>query len=420
MEIEPSLFKLALALALGLLVGLQRQRAASRVAGVRTFALITLLGAIAGLTIGAFGPWLVGAGALGVAALLVIADVAKLRDDNDPGITTEVAVLLMYAVGAYLVVGETIVAVVATGAITLLLHFKEPMHRAIGNLNDADMAAIMQFALVTLVILPLLPDRTFGPLDVLNPREVWWMVVLIVSINLAGYVALKRFGARGGALLGGLLGGLASSTATTVSYARRTRRGDDDPQGPAGAELAALVISLASSVSFLRILVEVAIVAPAQWMSIAGPLGAMLGWMLLLSAGAYLHAGRQQGGGLPVRGNPAELKTAVLFGGLYALVILVVAFAKHYLGDAALYPVAAVSGLTDVDAVTLSTANLSVRERIEPSTAWRLILIAGLSNLVFKGASAIMLGSPELRRRIAVLFGLAIAGGVVILFAWPA
>lgn len=420
MEIEPSLLKLALALALGLLVGLQRQRAASRVAGVRTFALITLLGAIAGLTIGAFGPWLVGAGALGVAALLVIADVAKLHDDNDPGITTEVAVLLMYAVGAYLVVGETIVAVVATGAITLLLHFKEPMHRAIGNLNDADMAAIMQFALVTLVILPLLPDRTFGPLDVLNPREVWWMVVLIVSINLAGYVALKRFGARGGALLGGLLGGLASSTATTVSYARRTRRGDDDPQGPAAAELAALVIALASSVSFLRILVEVAIVAPAQWMSIAGPLGAMLGWMLLLSAGAYIHAGRQQAGGLPARGNPAELKTAVLFGGLYALVILAVAFAKHYLGDAALYPVAAVSGLTDVDAVTLSTANLSVRERIEPSTAWRLILVAALSNLMFKGASAIVLGSPALRRRIATLFGLAIAGGVVILFAWPA
>ncbi|HMN79400.1 MAG TPA: DUF4010 domain-containing protein [Burkholderiaceae bacterium] len=419
MDIEPSLLKLALALALGLLVGLQRQRAASRVAGVRTFALITLLGTIAGLTTGAFGPWLVGAGALGVAALLVIADVAKLRDDNDPGITTEVAVLLMYAVGAYLAVGETIVAVVATGAITLLLHFKEPMHRAIGNMDDADMAAIMQFALVTLVILPLLPDRTFGPLDVLNPREVWWMVVLIVSINLAGYVALKRAGARSGALLGGLLGGLASSTATTVSYARRTRRGEDDSQGPAGAELAALVIALASSVSFLRILVEVAIVAPAQWMSIAGPLGAMLGWMLLISAGAYIHAGRQEAGSLPVRGNPAELKTAVLFGGLYALVILVVAFAKHYLGDAALYPVAAVSGLTDVDAVTLSTANLSVRERIDPSTAWRLILIAGLSNLVFKGASAIVLGSSALRMRIAILFGLAIAGGVAILFAWP-
>lgn len=413
------MLKLTLALALGLLVGLQRQRAASPVAGVRTFALITLLGAIAGLTTGAFGPWLVGAGALGVAALLVLAGIAKLRDDNDPGITTEVAVLLMYAIGAYLAVGETIVAVVATGAITLLLHFKEPMHRAIGNMDDADMAAIMQFALVTLVILPLLPDRTFGPLDVLNPREVWWMVVLIVSINLAGYAALKRLGARGGALLGGLLGGLASSTATTVSYARRTKRGEDDPQGPTGAELAALVIVLASSVSFLRILVEVAIVAPTQWMSIAGPLGAMLGWMLLLSAGAYIHAGRQQASGLPVRGNPAELRTAVLFGGLYALVILAVAFAKHYLGDAALYPVAAVSGLTDVDAVTLSTANLSVRDRIDPSTAWRLILIAGLSNLAFKGASAIVLGSPALRTRITILFGLAIAGGVVILFAWP-
>jgi uncharacterized membrane protein (DUF4010 family) len=418
MDFETTLLRLGLALALGLLVGLQRERAASRVAGVRTFALITLFGAVAGSTVSALGPWLVPAGALALATMLVMANIAGLRDNPDPGMTTEVAVLLMYAVGVYLVVGHVEAAVAVTGATVLLLHLKQPMHRAVRAMGEADMTAIMQFALVTLVILPILPDRTYGPYDVLNPREIWWMVVLIVSINLAGYVVAK-LGTRRGALLGGLLGGLISSTATTISYARRSRAtGAAATEAPARAGLAALVIVVASTVSFARVLVEVAVVAPSQLAPMAAPLGAMFGCMLALSAGAWLLGRGDAPRSLAERGNPAELKPALVFGALYALIILAVAFAKSRFGTAGLYPVAVISGMTDMDAITLSTSNLAAQGRLEPLTAWRLILLGALANIVFKGTCACVLGSPALRVRIAVLFGLALAGGAGILLLW--
>jgi uncharacterized membrane protein (DUF4010 family) len=424
MDLTTTLTKLGIALALGLLVGLQRQRADSRVAGVRTFPLITLCGAVAALAAPALGAWLVAAGALGLTAMLVVSNVAKMRaDEHDSGITTEVAALLMYAVGAYLVSGYAAAAVAVGGACTLLLHYKQPLHHLIDRMGERDVTAVMQFALITFVILPVLPDRAYGPYAVLNPHKIWWMVVLIVSISLGGYIAYKLLGARAGALLGGVLGGLISSTATTVSYARRTRDDARDDQGEgaavASAGLAALVIVVASAVSFARVVVEVAVVAPQQFRAIGFPLGAMVVWMAVLSAVAY-WLGRDGGPGkLPDAGNPAELKPALIFGALYALVILAIAFVSDRFGDRGLYPVAVVSGLTDMDAITLSTANLAKAGRLDVNTTWRLVLIAAMSNTVFKGIAAIVLGSSALRRRIITLFGLALAGGAAILLFWP-
>lgn len=427
MDLRTTLTRLGIALALGLLVGLQRQRAESRVAGVRTFALITLFGTMAGLTASSIGPWLVAAGALALVALLVIGNILKLdgKADPDPGMTTEVAALLMYAVGVYLAIGHTTAAVATAGAIVLLLHLKHPLHRAIGALGEKDMAAIVQFALITLVILPVLPDRTYGPFDVLNPRQIWLMVVLIVSMNLAGYVAAKRFGADSGALLGGLVGGLVSSTAATIAYARRSRgagaAGADATSAGANAQaaVATAAIVIASTVAVVRVLVEVAIVAPSHFAAIAAPISAMFGWMLVLSGVAW-SAGRTQGKStLPESGNPAELKPAVLFGAVYAIVLLAAAFATEHFGTAGLFPVALLSGLTDVDAITLSSANLAAQGRLEAPTAWRLILLALLANLVFKASAACVLGSPAMRRRVVVLFGLAVTGGAAILLLWP-
>jgi uncharacterized membrane protein (DUF4010 family) len=435
MELKETFIKLALALALGLLVGLQRERAESRLAGVRTFPLITLLGAVAALAGQTLGAWIVPAGLLALAGLIIMGNVAKMRlQVIDPGLTTEVAILLMYAVGAYLVAGgHTAAALAVGGTVAVLLHLKDPLHKIVRAMGRRDVTAVMQFVLITCIILPVLPDRAFGPYDVLNPRRIWLMVVLIVAISLGGYVAYKLAGARAGALLAGILGGLISSTATTVSYARRTRAGADEPAARdaahqaadaaarrvhAAVRLAALVIVVASAVSFARVLVEVAVVAPAQFRAIAFPLGAMLGWMALLAAAAWLLGRREDPGQLPEPENPAELKPALLFGALYALVILAVAFVKNRFGNTGLYPVAIVSGLTDMDAITLSTANLTRTGRLDAATAWRLILLAALSNLVFKGAWAVILGSPALRRRIALFFGLALAGGVAILLLW--
>ena len=416
MDLETTLFKLALALGLGLLMGLQRQRADSGLAGIRTFPLITLFGALMALSVPAFGPWLVAAGLIALALLLLMANVIKLRTQAHPGMTTEMAALLYYGLGAYLVIGHTEAAVAVAGTAVLLLYMKDPLHRAVGAMSERDVLAVMQFALVTLVVLPVLPDRAYGPYAVLNPFRIWLMVVLIVAINLAGFVAHKLSTGQTGALLAGVVGGLVSSTATTVSYARRSR---GEAQDPSAATLAALVIVVASAVSLLRVTILVGVIAPRQFLAIALPLCALLGWMGLLAAWAWWRGRRREAGAMPEAGNPAELKPALVFGALYAVVILAVAFVKARFGDAALYPVALLSGLTDVDAITLSTLNLAQAGRLDTGVTSRLILLAVLSNIAFKAGCALVLGSPGLRSRIALYFGLALAGGAALLLpAW--
>ncbi len=222
----------------------------------------------------------------------------------------------------------------------------------------------------------------------------------------------RIFGDRAGTILAGVLGGLISSTATTVSYARRTRH---DSQA---ASSAALVILIASTVAFVRILGEVAIVAPRLLPQMGLPLAAMFVWMLLLSLGWYFF-GRDDTTRLPEPSNPAELKSALVFGVIYALVLLAVAATKDYFGNRGLYAVALVSGLTDMDAITLSTSRLAHQQRLDADLAWRAILVASLANLGFKGGVAAVLGSRRLLWQVALLFGLAIAGGIVLLVLWP-
>jgi uncharacterized membrane protein (DUF4010 family) len=405
--------RLAVALGLGLLVGLQRERVDSAVAGIRTFALITVFGAVVGQIGKTFGGWMVAVGLIAVAILVTAGNLARLtKGEAEPGQTTEITALLMYGVGVWLVVGSMPVAVVLAGVIALLLHLREPLHELAGRMGEGDIRAIMQLVLIALVILPILPDRTFGPYGVLNPYQIWWMVVLIVGLSLLGYVAFKLFGAGAGAALGGILGGLVSSTATTVSYARRTK------EQPEVSRLAALVVMIASTVVFARVLVEIAAVAPGRFPVLAPPLAAMLGVAVAVSA-AFWFVGRGEDPELPEPSNPAELKAALAFGILYAVVLLAVAFARDRFGTAGLYTVAVISGLTDVDAITLSTSRLVNGGRLDAGTGWRAILIAALSNLVFKAGIVAALGSRRLLGRIAVLFGAVVAGGGVILWLWP-
>jgi len=405
--------QLFVALGLGLLVGLQRERVDPAIGGIRTFALITVLGALAALLGRSFGGWVVAVGLLASAALVISGNLVRLgRGDADPGQTTEFSAVVMYCVGALVVMAPLAVSVVLAGAVAVLLHLKEPLHRFVGRMGEQDLRAIMQLVLITLVILPILPDRPFGPYQVLNPYQVWLMVVLIVSLSLAGYVAFKLFGANAGSALAGLLGGLISSTATTVAYARRTRETSE------GARLAALVITIASAVVFGRVLVEVAAVAPSYLIYIGPPIGAMLGLAAVISLVAWI-LGRDSNAEPPEPENPADLKSALVFGALYAGILLAVAFARDRFGTAGLYTVATLSGLTDMDAITLSTSRLVAGGRLDPSMGWRAILLAGLSNLAFKAGIVAALGSRGLFGRIALLFGLMLAGGGAILWLWP-
>jgi uncharacterized membrane protein (DUF4010 family) len=311
------------------------------------------------------------------------------------------------------VVGHAAVAIAVGGGVALLLHWKAPLHEFVARIGETDVKAIMRFVLVALVIYPVLPDQAYGPYGVLNPQQIWLMVVLIVGISLGGYVAYKLLGRRPGAVLAGTLGGLISSTATTIAYARRTRQTQE------GIRLAAVVIVSASAVALARVLVEIAVVAPTTFWRTAPPVGIMFGWMAAIAAGTY-GLTREDKAEPVAPGNPAEVGTALLFAGLYALVLLGVAAARDSFGAGGLYGVAVLSGLHDLDAITLSTSRFVEQGAVGADQGWRLILTASLANLVLKGVAAAVLGQRRLLAWIVVPFAAALLGGMMLLFLWPA
>jgi len=409
---------LAVSLGLGLLVGLQRERSDSALGGIRTFPLITLLGTVMALLAQelpepAQGVWLLAAGFLGVAAVTVSENIRPgSAERKRGGITTEIAILAMYALGAFLVYGPLSVAAVVAGVIVLLLHAKELLHRLTGRIGEKDMRAIMTFVLISLVVLPAVPDYAIQSAWGLNPRNVWLMVVLVVGMSLAGYVLFKMVRPEAGTVLAGVFGGLVSSTATTVSYARRSRG------SPGAAASAATVILIASTVVYGRVAVEMGLVSPSLLRAAAWPLGIVM----LVSAGTALASwfgSRGDSEALPEPENPTELKTALIFAAMYAGVFVATGLARDYLGDWGVFATAAISGLTDMDAITLSVSRMASREELEMATAWRAVLVAAAANVVFKAALASTLGGPELRRRLALFMGIQFAAIVALAVLWP-
>lgn len=414
--------QLAISLALGLLVGLQRQHSESILAGVRTFPLVALLGTLCSSLdrqLTAHG-WLIAAALIGLSTVVVVTNLRRsVANTTEPGLTTEIALLLMFAVGAYVVVGDRIVAIAVGAAVAVLLQFKPELHGLAARLGDEDLRAIMTFVLISCIVLPVLPDRTYDlptPLNVLNPFQTWLMVVLMVGISLGGYLLYKFLGHTAGLLFSGLLGGAISSTATTLSYARRTRH------TPAASGLSTLVIAIASTTVYVRVLIEIAIVGTRFFPRLAAPIGIMLLASVLATAAWWLRV-RQSADRMPEQKNPTELRSAVLFGLLFAGVLMALAATQRYVGRQGLYPIAAISGLTDMDAITLSTARMlqveSPSERIGVTEAWRLLVIATMSNLIFKAGLVAVAGDRRLLLQIGVLFSVPFATGALLLWLWP-
>ena len=272
----------------------------------------------------------------------------------------------------------------------------------------------MTFAGISLVVLPILPDETFGPLDVLNPKNIWLMVTLIVGISVVGYFIYKFVGKKVGIVSNGVLGGMISSTATTVSYSRMTANAKNIHK------MAAFVITAASAIALARVLIEVGIVIPEKLPQIMLPIIVEFVIMILLCVGLfYLINNDEDSEEMPEPKNPAQFKSALIFGLLYGLILLAVAFTKQEFGNNALYIVSIISGLTDVDAITLSLSQLMKDDGLQTETGWRLILLASLSNLVFKGIMAAVLGTRKLAKWVAITFGISIITGLLIMWLWP-
>ncbi len=391
MEDLTPLSDVGIAFALGLLVGVERgwsargEPAGGRVAGFRTFGLLGLLGGLAGIALGS--------GQATLATLLVatggIALLAgywrDMAQDGNVTATTTIAGLITLAVGMMAKTGNDLIALVSTGVMVLLLSMRDELHAWIRGLTAAEVKAVARFALISIVVWPLLPDAAYGPYDAWNPRDIWLVVVLVSGLSFVGYVAAKRFGEVRGTLVTAAAGALVSSTAATAALARRLAEGDDSP-APAIAGIA-----LAGAVMMARTLILAGIVAgfvvpTLAWVLIPGALAA-------LAASAFVMRNNRHA---PSRAapmtahNPFDLLPALGFAALIAGALLFARWAEVRYGDAGLGVIIALTGTFDVDAATVTMGTLPPNS-LDPVTAGVVLGIPVLLNTAFKAAICIAL-----------------------------
>lgn len=406
--------RLGMAALLGFLVGMQREHTEGGMPGLRTFPLITLCGSVFAILGLSFGGWLPAAALICLVALLFFPHWLRIhRAEPDPGLTTSVAVILMYGVGALLVLTRIEVGVVLGGAVAVLLQFKPEIHRFAERLGDQDLRAIMQFVLITCIILPVLPTQPVDPLKVLSLFNVWLMVVLIVGISLGGYIAHKFLGERAGIYLAGLLGGAVSSTATTISAGRQAK------ENRMGKDAAAVVVLLASTVMVGRVFVEIAVVNPGMLASAVAPLATIAVATILpipffrgaAESGAHKFVTEHQ--------NPTQLRAAISFALAYALVLYLIAWLKQNVGEGGLYPLAILSGLHDMDAITLSISRMALTDADLANQGWRYIAAGVLANMLTKTLLAGIMGGVQLATKLAVAFLPGLLAGLLVILFWP-
>jgi uncharacterized membrane protein (DUF4010 family) len=391
----------AMVLLMGLLIGLEREHSQPEdeplFAGVRTFPLITLIGFMSGLVARVGSVWVLPVALAGVGAMAVASYTVKARGPHR-GATTEFVALLAFVLGALTAFDYLIPAATFAVVTTLILSMKAPLHQLAERIQKDELFAILKFGIVTVIVLPLLPNRAFGPFEVLNPRLIWWLVVLISAISMVGYVLMRFWGARQGIAVTGFLGGLASSTAATFGLARKARDAEAST-----AHYFALGIVIASTIMFARVLFLASLIYPALGWSLALPIAvpAMLG--VVLGLVLWRKKESKTEAKLEVK-NPMELGQALQFGLLFAVVLFGARAAHFYFGSAGVYVASALAGLTDVDAITVSAARLAMDHVLSPSTANAAILLACAANTLVKGGIALVIGGRPLRPIIGPIF----------------
>jgi uncharacterized membrane protein (DUF4010 family) len=394
------ILRFGIALLIGVLIGLEREFARLKeevkaFAGIRTFPIIALLGCSAALITDLTGGW-----AFGVLLILLglFIGIAYMTDalQGRVGMTSEVAALVVFVCGAlafwdYLELAAAL-SVVTFGFLTL----KPQLHRLARRISNEDLYATLKFAIISLIILPVLPNQTYGPppFDAFNPYKTWLMVVFISGISFLGYVLIKVVGSGRGIGLTGLLGGLVSSTAVTLSFSDRSQ------EHPDLARPFALAITLAWTVMFARVVVEVAVLNQELLRQVWLPMAAAMGTGLIFCAYCFIAHRSHQESDVELS-NPFELGPAIKFGILYAVVLLVAKVAQYYFQDAGVYVASIVAGLTDVDAITLTMAELAgAPGGVSVPTAARAVVLAAMSNTIVKGGIALTVGATTLRRAL--------------------
>jgi len=384
---------LATSLAIGFLIGLERQRSPTAKAGVRTCALVAVFGTVAALlaeTLAA--PWIVAAGLIVTGAMIIAAYLGPENHETDSGTTTVIAVVLCYGLGAMVWYGYMQLAVALAIAITVLLHFKAQLHAFSEKLAPNDVSIVLQFAVLSFIVLPLLPNEGYGPYRVLNPNHIWLMVVLVSGLSVAGYFALRMLGERRGTLLVGVFGGLVSSTATTLVHARQAgRNGQSVP-------LSAAVIATSNLIVPVRISILAAVTAAGIAPTLLPALAIGIACGLLPVVQRLRSVMGRTSTAIPEMSNPASLPVALAFGAVYAVVLVLSAWLSDRVGQGGLLALAAVSGLTDMDAITLSSLRLFDTGAVPAESAAVAIFVAFSAATLFKLAAVAWFGGRALAR----------------------
>jgi uncharacterized membrane protein (DUF4010 family) len=402
--------KAGVSLLIGALIGLERERSLDDphklFAGIRTFPLIGLAGFLSGLLGHVITPWMLVTLTFCFFVLVIVAYVFSARLGFH-GATSELAAIIIFLCGILVYREYFAISIAVSVVLALFLSIKAPLKNFIGKVQEEDIYATLKFAIITAIILPVLPNQTMGPFDVLNPRQIWYMVVLIAGISFGGYLLVKIFGSEKGLWLTGFLGGLVSSTAVTLSFSQKSKSTPDLSRTFASA------IILACSIMPPRILIEIAVVNQSLlrfiWPYVLALTATGVGVSIVLLFGA-----KKDTHGSVELSNPFELMSAIKFGLIFAVILFVSKAAQFYLGNSGVFLAAAVAGTTDVDAITLSMANLA-KSSVSEVTASAAILIAITVNTIVKAGIAISLGATALRRFTLPGFGAMLLAGLILI-----
>src|SRR3989338_5790519 len=409
---------LGLALLLGSLIGLERERTRHQedvheFGGIRTLSLISVLGYLVySIFPDSVFFYIITAGFL---ALLVASYVMASYIDKTNGATTEVAGLFTYFIGILMAKGDLLIAAVITLIVVLLLYFKKPLHDLAHRIEKEELYDTIKFIAVVFVVLPLLPDQTFGPLEVLNPYEIWLIVVLISTISFISYIAINVVGPKRGIGVGGFLGGLTSSTAVSLSFSQLSKKSSKI------VNPFVFGILIASSAMFFRVLVTISILNADLVRILYIPMITMGGLGILIALYFWFKPEGKSLGHFSEKElhlkSPFQLKSALHFGLLFAALLFVSKFASDYFGSQGIYLTAFFSGIFDVDSIAVSMANLNKDGQITNTVAVIAITLATMTNTVSKGCIVLFLGSRKVGwRSIFALITIAATGGVTLLF----
>lgn len=424
----------ASALAIGALIGFEREKHKADehlqgALGLRSFIIAALAGAVGALMTRAIdSPWPLVAVLLAVSGVVVASYVVEVSlDPRKSGATTELAAVATTALAALAVLGHRDMAVPLAVACAAALAFKKPLRRVVKGFDKADLLGMMKLLIASFIVLPLLPDRTLDPFDALNPYRLWLLVILITALGLVGYVAVRCFGARTGTLMTAVAGALVSSTAVTLSLARHAAAVDGNAVRPAAGGILIGWSVMAGRIAVLLVAVNPSLLVLLWPVLLALILPAMAGaaWLLLRPTGAAARAAAPVGDGMASDGgasegvasggatgdgaarvsaavaNPFSLGPAIRFAGLMAVIMFASALAERYLAPEALVAVGALSGLADVDAITVSMAERSLAEAARLDVAAAAIVAAALVNTGVKYGLAATAGGRVMARLLA-------------------